>query len=163
VWLVAGEVLGAIACVLGAASLSFLGLRHGASSVLISLAVICLAFSIAGVVLVTAVDLAYSRAAQEGVLHAITFGQRWSWWSALGWSLFVVVGSLGVLLLGIGLARANRALRYPGLALVASVVSMLLVTYAAVLLAASLIWLALSIRRVSSSLVGSGGDPHPAR
>jgi hypothetical protein len=163
VWLAAGEVLGAIACVLAAASLSFLAIRHGGSSAFVPLAVLCLALSIPGVVIVTALDLAYARAAQDGVLEAIFFGQRWNWWSAVGWLLFAIVGFLGLVLLGIGLARANRALRYPGLALVASPLVMLFVTYAGVLLAASLIWLALSVGRASSSLVGPGGDPLPAR
>jgi hypothetical protein len=161
--LVSGEVLGALACVLAALSLALLGLRHGGSSAFVPLAVMCLALSIPGVVLVVVLDLAYARAAQQGVLDAITFGQSWNWWSAVGWLLFSIVGFLGLVLLGIGLARGNRQLRYPGMALVASLVAMAVFAYAGVLLAASLIWLALSVTRRSSSLVARGGDPHPAR
>jgi hypothetical protein len=162
-WLAAGEVLGAIACVIAAASLSFLGVRHGGSSAFVAFAVLCLALSIPGVVIVTVLDLAYARAAQKGVFDAITFGQSWDWWSAVGWLLFAMLGFLGLVLLGIGLARGNRVLRYPGLALVASLLVMFLFAYAGVLLAASLIWLAVSVGRPSSSLVGPGRDPHPAR
>ena len=33
-------------------------------------------------------DFALIVAAQDGVLEAIEFRQRWTWWNALGWVLF---------------------------------------------------------------------------
>jgi hypothetical protein len=162
-WLIGGEVLGAIAWTVAAASLSALGLRHGGSSVLVALGVVCFVVSIPGVALLVGLDLAYASRAQDqdGVLEAITFGLRWNWWSALGWVLFAVGGSLGLLALGIGLARGNRALRYPGIALAASLVAVYLFTPAAILLAAALCWLAFVVARAESTPLG--GTPQPAR
>ena len=162
-WLVGGEALGAIAWIVAAAALSALGLRHGGSSVLVALGVVCFVVSIPGVVLVLGLDLAYiSRARdQDGVLQAITFGLRWTWWNALGWLLFAVGGALGLVALGIGLARGNRALRYPGIALAAAIVATYLFAPAAILLAASLCWLAFVVARAESTPLG--GTPQPAR
>jgi hypothetical protein len=160
-WLVSGEVLGALAWTLVAASLSVLGVRHGGSSVFVSLGVICLVLSIPGVVLVVGFDLAYASRAQDGVLEAIFFGQRWDSWSAVGWLFFAIGGSLGLLLLGVGLARGNRVLRYPGIALAGSLVALYVFTPAAILLAASLCWLAVVVARAGSNPLG--GTPQPAR
>lgn len=149
VWLVIGEVVGAIACVVAAASLCALAILHARSSALASFGVICLALVVPGVVLVVALDLALIPAAQEGVLEAILFGQRWDWWSAVGWFLFVCGGLLGLLSLGIGMARANRALRYPALALVVSVF-LLSFPPAGIVLPASLVWMAVALWRTKS-------------
>jgi hypothetical protein len=160
-WLVSGEVLGALACALTAASLSALGVRHGGSSVLVALGVACLVLSIPGVVLVVGLDLAYTSRAQDGVVQAIFFGLRWNWWSGVGWALFAIGGSLGLVFLGFGLARGNRALRYPGLALAGSLVAMFVFAPAGILLAASLCWLAFVVARADSSPLSR--SPQPAR
>lgn len=132
---------------IGAASLFALGTLGARSSALATLGAICLAFAVPGVVLVVALDLAYARAAQDGVLDAIRFGQRWNWWSAVGWALFVFGGFLGLVALGIGLARGNRDLRYPAAALIVSTLLMLVLSLAAVLFAVSLIWIAWALPR----------------
>jgi hypothetical protein len=160
-WLLGGEALGAIAWTVAAASLSALGLRHGGSSVLVALGVVCFVVSIPGVALLVGLDFGYVSRAQDGVLQAILFGQHWTWWNALGWLLFAVGGSLGLLALGIGLARGNRALRYPGIALAASLVATYLFAPAAILLAAALCWLAFVVARAESTPLG--GTPQPAR
>lgn len=159
--LVAGEALGAIAWAAAAASVAAVGLRHGGSSVLVALGVACLVVSIPGVAFVFGLDLAYVSRVQDGVLQAIFFGQRWNWWSAVGWLLFAIGGYLGLLALGIGLARGSRALRYPGIALATSLVAVYLFTPAAILLAASLCWLAVVVARADSHPLG--GSPQPAR
>ena len=128
---------------------------------LVALGVACLVVSIPGVAFVFGLDLAYVSRAQDGVLQAIFFGQRWNWWSAVGWLLFAFGGSLGLLALGIGLARGSRALRYPGIALAASLVAAYLFTPAAILLAASLCWLAVVVARAGSHPIG--GTPQAAR
>jgi hypothetical protein len=160
-WLLGGEALGATAWTVAAASLSALGLRHGGSSVLVALGVVCFVVSIPGVALLVGLDFGYVSRAQDGVLQAILFGQHWTWWNALGWLLFAVGGSLGLLALGIGLARGNRALRYPGIALAASLVATYLFAPAAILLAAALCWLAFVVARAESTPLG--GTPQPAR
>jgi hypothetical protein len=113
--------------------------------------------------LVAALDLAYIGAADDGVLEAIRFGQRWDWWSALGWVLFAIGAFLGLVFLGIGLARSSRRLRYPGVALAASTFVMFLIPPAAFLLAASLVWIAWDLWRNDRSPAGAGGKPQPAR
>jgi hypothetical protein len=160
-WLLGGDVLGAIAWAISAASLAALGLRHGGSSVLVPVGVACLVVSIPGVALVLGLDLAYVIKAQDDVVQAIFFGQQWNWWSAVGWLLFAGGGSVGLLALGIGLARGNRALRYPGIALAASIVATYLFAPAAILLAAALCWLAFVVARAESTPLG--GTPQPAR
>jgi hypothetical protein len=159
--LVAGEALGAIAWAAAAASVAAVGLRHGGSSVLVALGVACLVVSIPGAAFVFGLDLAYASRVQDGVLQAIFFGQRWNWWSAVGWLLFAFGGSLGLLAIGIGLARGSRALRYPGIALAASLVAAYLFTPAAILLATSLCWLAVVVARPGSHPIG--GTPQAAR
>jgi hypothetical protein len=159
--LVAGEALGVIAWAAAAASVAAVGLRHGGSSVLVALGVACLVVSIPGVAFVFGLDLAYVSRVQDGVLQAIFFGQRWNWWSAVGWLLFAFGGSLGLLAIGIGLARGNRALRYPGISVAVSLVAVHLFTPAAILLAASLCWIAVVVARADSHPLG--GTPQPAR
>jgi hypothetical protein len=117
VWLGLGEVLGALAVVVGAAALTGLVMRHSRSSALAPLGVIFLGFGAIGAVGVVALDMGLIRAARSGVIHEIQFGQRWNWWDALARLLLIVGGLLGLLLLGIGIARANRALRLPGMSL----------------------------------------------
>lgn len=160
-WLVSGEVLGAVAWGIAAGSLSVLGVRSGGPSVFASLGVACLVISIPGVALVVGLDLAYVSRAQDGVVQAILFGQRWDWWSGAGWALFAIGGSLGILFLGVGLARGNRALRYPGMALAGSLVAMYLFAPAGLLLAASLCWLAIVVARAESNPLS--GTPQSAR
>jgi hypothetical protein len=160
-WLVGGELLGALAWALSAASLSVLGVRHGGSSAFGSLGVVCLVVSIPGVALVVGLDLAYASRAQDGVLEAFFFGQRWDWWNGFGWLLFAIGGSLGLLFLGVGLARGNRVLRYPGIALAGSLAAMHLFAPAGILLAASLCWLAVVVARADSNPLS--GRPQPAR
>jgi hypothetical protein len=149
-WLAAGELLGAAAVSIGAASLVALGTLFARSSALATLGAVCLAFAVPGVVLVVALDLSYARAAQNGVLDAIRFGQRWNWWSAVGWALFAFGGFLGLIALGIGLARGNRDLRNPAGALIVSLLLMLVLSLAAVLFAGSLIWIAWALRRTGT-------------
>jgi hypothetical protein len=76
---------------------------------------------------------------------------------------FAIVGFLGVISLGIGLARRNRMLRSAGLALAASVFVMFLFPPAGILVAASLIWIALVVWRADSNPLGVGVAPYPAR
>ena len=156
-WLAFGELLGAVAFSIAAASLFAAGALFARSSALASLGAICLAFAVPGVVLVVALDLAYIGAAQDGVLDAIRFGQRWNWWSAVGWALFAFGGFLGVVALGIGLARGNQALRYPAAALAVSTLLMLFLSVAGILFAASLVWIAWALRRLDTTLLSASG------
>jgi uncharacterized integral membrane protein len=161
VWLLVGEVLGAVAWAITAATLSVLGVRRGGPSVLVALGVVGLVGSIPGVALVLGLDLAFVSRAQDDVTQAIFFAQRWDWWSGVGWVLFAIGGSLGLVFLGVGLARGNRVLRYPGMALAGSLVAMYLFVPAAILLAASLCWLAIAVARADSNPLS--GTPQPAR
>jgi hypothetical protein len=153
VWLVVGEVLGAAACVVAAVSLCALGTLYARSSALVAFGEICLALVVPGVLVVVALDFALIPAARNSILEAILFGQRWDWWSGVGWLFFVGGGLLGLLALGIGLARANRALRYPGVALAMSVVLQFVfpLVVGVVVLAVSLIWIAVTLWGGASS------------
>jgi hypothetical protein len=160
-WLAVGEALGAVAWAVAAAALAALGVRRGGRSVIAALGVACLAISIPGVALVLGLELAYISRVQDDVTEALFFGQRWDRLSGIGWLLFAIGGSLGLVSLGIALARGNPGLRYPGLALAGSLVAMWLFAPAAILLAVSVCWLAVSLARAASNSLG--GTPQPAR
>lgn len=151
-WLGVGEVVGGIACALGALSLAALGFRHAGTSALATLGVILVWFAGLGAVAIAALHLGLIRAASGGVLDAIRYGNRWDWWYGLGWAFFAIGGVIGLLALGIGVARGNRRLRYPAACLAGSAVLLILFApLGAVLLLVALVWLAVAISRTSGS------------
>ena len=157
VWLGVGEVVGAIACGLGAVSLAAVGFRHAGTSALATLGVVLVWFAGIGAVAIAAFHLGLIHAARGGVLDAIRYHQRWEWWYGLGWAFFAIGGLIALLALGIGVARGNRALRYPAASLAGSAV--LLILFAPIgagLLAVALVWLAVAISRAN------GTRPAPA-
>lgn len=147
-WLAIGEIVGTAAVITAAASLAAVSVFYARSSALATGGVICLGAVVPGVVLITILDLAYIWAAQDGILEAISFSQRWNWWNAVGWLLFAAGGVFGLLAVGSGVARESRELRHPAGALALSMVLTLFVLYAGVLLAASLIWIAAALHRI---------------
>jgi hypothetical protein len=143
------EILGASAWIIAVASLAAAGTRFARSSTLATFGQICLAISVPGAILVAVLDLAYARRAQDALPAAIFFGERWQQWNVAGWLMLSAGGLIGLVALGIGLARANRVLRYPALALAATAALILILdgAYAAILLAASLAWTAVVVWR----------------
>jgi hypothetical protein len=166
VWLAIGEIVGAAAFIMAVAFLAATAIVYGRSSALATFGVICLGIAAPGIVLILVLDLGYVRAQQDGILNAIQFGQHWNWWSAVGWFLFAVGGLLGLLTLGIGLARANRGLRYPGLALAVSVVLLAILdplAYGGILFAVALVWMAAVLWRGDFQTTRPSRDPYLAR
>lgn len=154
VWLGVGVALGIVAAVAGSISLGALAFRYGRSSALAMLGVICAGFAVAGAIVTAVLDFALIVAAQDGVIAAIEFRLRWTWWNGLGWALFAIGGLIAVLAIGISVARSNRRLRYPALSL--AVAAALLAVYPAAgapLFAAALVWLASMLARSDSSVV----------
>jgi hypothetical protein len=92
-------------------------IRHSPSSALGPLGVILLGFAAIGAIGVVALDLGLINAARNGVLDEFHFGLRWNWWHTLAWLLLFLGGLVGLLLLGIGIARGNRSVRLPGISL----------------------------------------------
>src|SRR5207253_1841715 len=90
------------------------------------LGVIFLWLGAIGAVGVVAHDMGLIDAARSGIVHEILFGLRWDWWHALAWLLLISGGLPGLLLVGIGIARGNRALRLPGMSLAGCAVLILL-------------------------------------
>lgn len=153
VWLGLGGAFGIVAVAIGSVSLGAVALRHGGSSTLATFGVVVLGFAVAGAVAVAVLDFALIVAAQDGVLAAFEFRQRWLWWNALGWVLLGIGGLIAVLAIGIGVARRNPSLRYPALSLVVS--ALLVAVYppaGAALLALALIWVASALVRSDPSL-----------
>jgi hypothetical protein len=149
VWLGLGEVLGALAVLLGCAALTGIGIRHSRSSALAALGLICLGFAAIGAVGVVVLDIGLISAARGGVLDAILFGMRWNWWDALARFLLIVGGLVGVLLLGIGIARGNRVLRWPGASLAGCAVLIFLFPLLGIAcLAVVFVWMATVFFRV---------------
>ena len=150
VWLGVGTAIGLLAALLGSLSLAILGTRHGGSSALAAFGVIFLAFAAAGAVLISVLEFALIAEAEDGVLEAVLFRQRWDWWNALGWVLFWIGGLIALLAIGIGIARGNPALRYPALSLAASAVLVsVFPAVGAALFALALVWIASALARVS--------------
>jgi hypothetical protein len=155
VWLGLGEVLGASAVLVAAAALTGVVIRHSRSSALAPLGVILLGFGAIGAVGVVVHDMGLINAARSGVVHEIQFGLRWDWWHALAWLLLIFGGLLGLLLLGIGIARGNRALRLPGMSLAGCAVLIFLFPRLGIAcLAVVFVWIA-------STVSGSDASAHP--
>jgi hypothetical protein len=154
VWLGVGEVLGLVAAVIGSISLGALARRYAGSSALATFGVISLGFAVAGALLVAVLDFALIVVAQDGVLAAIEFRLRWTWWNGLGWAVFAIGGLLGLLAIGIGVARKDPSLRYATLGLAVSAVLLAVYPLAgAASLALALIWVATVLVRSHPSLV----------
>jgi hypothetical protein len=152
VWLGLADVLGALAVVAGAAALIGVGVRHSGSSALASFAVLLLGCGAIGAVGVVALDIGLISAADGNVLDAILFNQRWTFWNAVAW-LLLILGLLGVLLLGIGIARGNRALRMPGASLAGSAVLISFFPYVgSACLAIVFVWMAAGLSRSNARI-----------
>jgi hypothetical protein len=126
--LLVGDFLATLACLAAAISLTLLTIRWASSSALAQFGLLFLGVGIVGCALLTILDVGLVRAASQDVLEMIEYSRRWDLWNAMGMAAFFFGGSIALVCIGLGVARRNRALRYPASALAVSALMVVFLT-----------------------------------